>query len=167
MCSQTQIVWESNKLVTKASELDLWMHLSTCCQGQQTVMYIEYRETIEDSQMSPMHTGNRILVAMGNNWIQYGGYIKNREKLTEWSLANRKWICLLPGATTGFQYGRQTWNRGQYSQSSPQTGSRILAHGYYLRESINLMKSNKEIRKQIQHAEITDLSPLQANSDET
>ena len=32
-----------------------------------TVMYIEIIEIREDSQMKPIHTGNRILVAMGNN----------------------------------------------------------------------------------------------------
>ena len=35
------------------------------------------------SENCPTATGNRILVARGNNWIQYGCQIKNREKLSK------------------------------------------------------------------------------------
>ena len=39
--------------------------------------YRGYRGLTDEAQSL---TGNGILVAMGNNWIQYGGYIKFREE---------------------------------------------------------------------------------------
>ena len=97
---------------------------------------------------SPMHTGNRILVAKGNNWIQYGGYIEYREKLTKWNAANRKWICLLPGATKGFQYGRQTWNRGQYSQRSSRQEVEFLSKVTFWESLYKSNVTNKETNKE-------------------
>ena len=54
----------------------------TCCHGQQLKL-IEQIEMRGSHRKPPDHTGNRILVARGNNWIQYGCHIKNREKLTD------------------------------------------------------------------------------------
>ena len=34
-------------------------------------------------RLHPKQRGNRIFVAKGNNWIQYGSQIKNRGKLTD------------------------------------------------------------------------------------
>ena len=63
-------------------------------------------------------------------------------------------------------------DKHEIEDNTPRDPSRqeveFLPKSLYERASINLMKQiKKQIRKQIQHAEITDLSPLQANSDET
>ena len=151
MISNSDCLRETTKLVSKQKyrlRIRFMDGLITCCHGQQLYIYKIIEASIRSHRWSPKHRGNRILVAMGNNWIQYGGYIKFREELIKWSLANRKWLCLLPGATTGFQYGWQTWNRGQCSQNSPQTGSRILVQSYYLRlYKSNVIETNKQISK--------------------
>ena len=65
-------------------------------------------------------------------------------------LSNRKLISLLPGATTGFNMATKHEIEGNALRAHLRQEVE-LAHGYYLRVSINLMKQiNKQIKKQIQ-----------------
>ena len=58
--------------------------------------------------MKPKHTGNRILVAMGNNPIQYGGYIKFREEPNIMHSEQQEIDLLVARGNNWIQYGHQT-----------------------------------------------------------
>ena len=52
--------------------------------------------------MTPKHTVNRILVARGNNRIQDGGYIKNREKTHKMVSGQQEMDLLVARGNKGF-----------------------------------------------------------------